>query len=410
MSMRPVATPLEPYTITLRPGNPGLLELDWARSIADWTTAQLVDLPRGISRHTVRFVAFDQGTYAIKELPLKAAQRDYETLRRLGDVNGPAVRPVGLVVRPHEDPTGEQGACLITRYIDYSFSYRELLSGGSFGPRREQLLDAFAMLLAELHLLGCFWGDCSLSNVLYRYDAGAIETRLVDGETASIYDTLSDARRQHDIEIMVENVAGEMADIAAEQGVSLDEADLHLGEDIAARYHAFWRELRAEDRIERHEHYRITERVDRLHELGFEVDEIQLVPHADGEHVHLKTRVADRNYHTNRLRDLTGIQAAENQARQLLSDLHYYEMTHSGSLPSNRALAAVRWRVEAFEPMLARLAQRIPPTDDPLQAYCDLLHHRYVISARRQQDVGTEAAFTDWLAAGQPGYPLPVRQ
>ncbi|TME20808.1 MAG: DUF4032 domain-containing protein, partial [Chloroflexi bacterium] len=88
--------------------------------------------------------------------------------------------------------------------------------------------------------------------------------------------------------------------------------------------------------------------------------------------------------------------------------LHYYEMTHSGSLPANRALAAVRWRVEAFEPMLARLAQRIAPSDDPLQAYCDLLHHRYVISARRQQDVGTEAAFSDWLAAGQPGYPLPI--
>ena len=100
MSDRPVATSIEPYTITLRPGYPGLIELDWARSIADWTTAHLVDLPRGISRHTVRFVAFEQGTYAIKELPLKAAQRDYETLRRLGDVNGPAVRPVGLVVRP----------------------------------------------------------------------------------------------------------------------------------------------------------------------------------------------------------------------------------------------------------------------------------------------------------------------
>src|SRR2546426_11188417 len=106
MSTRPVATPVEPYTITLRPGNPGLLELDWARSIAEWTTAQLVDLPRGISRHTVRFVAFDQGTYAIKELPLKAAQRDYETLRRLGDVNGPAVRATGLGGRSPPGPGG----------------------------------------------------------------------------------------------------------------------------------------------------------------------------------------------------------------------------------------------------------------------------------------------------------------
>src|SRR5256885_3027292 len=188
-----------------------------------------------------------------------------------------------------------------------------------------------------------------------------------------------------------------MADIAAEQGVSIDEADLHLGEDIAARYHAFWRELRAEDRIERHEHYRITERVDRLHELGFEVDEIQLVPHADGEHVHLKTRVADRNYHTNRLRDLTGIQAAENQARQLLSDLHYYEMTHSGSLPSNRALAAVRWRVEGFEAMLARLAPRIPPTHDPPPAHCEPLPHPFGLSARRPPDGGTGGGFTPLL-------------
>src|SRR5438128_12146008 len=114
MSTRPVATPLEPYTITLRPGNPGLLELDWARSIADWTTAALFDLPRGISRHTVRFVAFEQGTYAIKELPRKAAQRHYETLRRRGDVNGPAVRPVGLVVAPLADPSRERAACLVT--------------------------------------------------------------------------------------------------------------------------------------------------------------------------------------------------------------------------------------------------------------------------------------------------------
>jgi Domain of unknown function (DUF4032) len=408
MAIKPSAAPAEPYTITLRPGHPGLLDLDWAQSITSWTSERLVDLPRGISRHEVRFVAFEQGIYAIKEMPLQAAQRDYETLRHLEEINGPAVRPVGLVVRSLEDPSSELGACLITRYIDYSFSYRELVSGAGFGARREQLLDAFAVLLTELHLLGCFWGDCSLSNVLYRFDAGAIATTLVDGETAAIVDSLSDARRQHDIQIMIENVAGEMADIAAEQGGSIDEADLSLGEDIAARYHAFWRELRTELRIERNEQFRINERIDRLHELGFEVDELMLIPHPDGAHVHLRTRVADRNFHTNRLRDLTGIEAEENQARMLLSDLHYYEMTHCADLPSNRALAAVRWRVEAFEPMLARMAPHLAPSDDPLQAYCDLLNHRYLISTRQQRDVGTEAALADWLATGRPGYLLPA--
>jgi hypothetical protein len=398
----------EPYTITVRPEDADLLQLDWARPLAHWTTPRLVDLPRGISRHTVRFVAFDQGTFAIKELPLRAAERDYEVLRHLEAVGGPAVEPTGLVVRTQEDPGSERAACLITRYVDYSFSYRELLSGGTFGSRRPQLLDAFAWLLAELHLLGCFWSDCSLSNVLYRYDAGAIDTLLVDAETASIYPTVSDGQRRQDLQIMVENVAGEMADIAASQGISIDQADLHMGEDIAQRYESLWSEIAVEEKIRPGEQYRIQERIHRLNELGFEVEEIEVVPHVERDHVHLKTKVADRNYHRNRLREMTGVEAAENQARQVLADLQYYALSHGGDdSATSRALTAVRWRTEAFEPMLRRLAEVIPKGADPVQAYSDLLHHRYMLSVGQKRDVGTEAAFREWLSAGKPGYPLP---
>ena len=151
--------------------------MDWARSIIEWTTPRLVDLPAGISRHAVRFVALERGTFAVKELPRQAGQRDYDVLQELEARGGPSVRPVGLVIRGGEDPGSERAACLITRYVDYSFSYRELLSGRDFGPRRQQLLDAFALLLAQLHLLGCLWADCSLSNVLYRFDAGTIDPR-----------------------------------------------------------------------------------------------------------------------------------------------------------------------------------------------------------------------------------------
>ena len=49
------------------------------------------------------------------------------------------------------------------------------------------MLDAFAGLLVELHLSSCFWGDCNLSNVLYRFDAEAIDTIMVDAETAETY-------------------------------------------------------------------------------------------------------------------------------------------------------------------------------------------------------------------------------
>jgi len=392
----------------LRPDHAELLELDWARSITEWTTPRLVDLPAGISRHAVRFVALERGTFAVKELPRQAGQRDYDVLQDLEARGGPSVRPVGLVIRGGEDPGSERAACLITRYVDYSFSYRELLSGRDFGPRRQQLLDAFALLLAQLHLLGCLWADCSLSNVLYRFDAGTIDTIMVDAETASIYPVLSDGQRRQDLEIMVDNVAGEMMDIAASQGLPIDEADFHMGEDIARRYEGLWAEISAEERIRPQEQFRITQRINRLNELGFEVEEIQVLPHPERDHVHLKTRVADRNYHRNRLRELTGVEAGEDQARQILADLQYFILAQGGAdTAPGKALLAVRWRTEAFEPMLRRLAAVIGPKADPVQAYTDLLYLRYMLSAGSKRDVGTEAAFEEWLRVGRPGYPLP---
>ena len=73
-----------------------------------------------------------------------------------------------------------------------------------------------ASLLVELHLVGLFWGDCSLSNLLYRWDAGLIEAIMIDGETSMLKEELSRGQRLEDLQIMIENVAGEMADIAAE--------------------------------------------------------------------------------------------------------------------------------------------------------------------------------------------------
>src|ERR1700694_6186196 len=261
----------EAYTITLRPGFPDLVDLNWSDSITEWTDPRMVDLPRGISRHEVRFIATSQGIYAIKELPRMAANKEYGILRELEELAGPAVIALGLVLRPPLDPHSEQSAALITRYVEHSFSYRELLSGPGFGPRRTQMLDAFAGLLAELHLLGCYWGDCSFSNVLYRYDAGSIEVTLVDAETSEINPELSEGQRRQDIEIMIENAGAEMADIAASQGVSMDEADLEIGRDIAARYDALWEELAEVDKIPLDQFFKVEERVKHLNELGFEV-------------------------------------------------------------------------------------------------------------------------------------------
>jgi hypothetical protein len=398
-------TMAEPVTITVRAGHPDFFDLPWERSITTWEGERMVDLPRGISRHEVRFVCYPEGTYAIKELPLEPARRDYTILRTLEDAGGPAVVPVGLVERLNADPQAEEAAALITRYLDYSFSYRELVSGGGFGPRRTHMLDAFANLLVELHLLGCFWGDCSLSNVLYRYDAETIRAVMVDAETASIYPTLSQGQRLRDLELMEENVAGEMMDIAAETGLDLDEADVGLGGDIDGRYRGLWEELTSMKTISVGERFRITERVRGLNDLGFEVEEINLLPTDDGHRLQFKTRVGGRHFHASRLKELTGIDATERQARQILSDLHYYQMRHGADGTSAREVLAVQWRVGVFEPYLQRITA-LEGILDPVQGYCDFLHHRYLLSAREQRDVGNQVAFQDWAASGRPGYPV----
>ncbi len=393
--------------ITIRPGHPDFLDLPWDRTIKEWESERMVALPMGISRHEVRFFQYPQGIYVVKELSERAARQDYGVLRILEGFASSAVRPVGLVEGRHPDRHAEESAALITEYEPFSFSYRELLSGPGFGPRRRQMINAFAELLVELHLAGVYWGDCSLSNVLYRFDAEAIDPIMVDAETSQVFpEGISDGRRLEDIEIMILNVAGGMADIAAEAGLDLDDADLELGESVAAVYHALWAELTDHTEVGPAERYRISERTQRLNDLGFDISEIDLLPADEGGSqlkVHIK--VCGRNFHTNRLKELAGIEALENQARQILSDLYYFQAINGGDSITGKNVAAIRWRVTVFEPMQTRLRD-LAGVADPIQAYCDLLHHRYMMSAGFGHDVGLEAAFTDWTDRGRPGYPL----
>ena len=207
------------FSLKVRPGHPAFLDLPWLDSIIDWPGERFVELPRGPSRHEVRFVAYEQGLYVVKELPRNAARQDYEVLRALETQDVTAAVPVGIVEGRHPDHGAERSAAIITRYLEHSFTYQDLVQDHDFGARREQMLDAFAGLLVELHLAGCFWGDCSLANVLYRYDAEAIEPIMIDAETAVLRESLSAGQREEDLEIMTINVAGGMADIAASRGL-----------------------------------------------------------------------------------------------------------------------------------------------------------------------------------------------
>ncbi len=391
-------------SIKIRAGHPDFLDLPWAEQLAEWDCPGFVDLPKGLSRHQVRFLSYPQGIYVVKELPARAARQDYDVLRSLERSDVLTAVPVGLIEGRFPDPGSERSAALITQYVEKSFSYHELLFGTGFGDRRDQMLDAFAGLMVQLHLAGCFWGDCSLSNVLYRYDAEAVEPIMIDAETAVVREALSEGQRGEDIQIMIINVAGGMADIAAASGKPIDTADLALGEDIANRYFALWHELTETLVVHPEERHKIEDKIRRLNELGYDVDEVDLIPCEGGGSLQMKVKVGGRSFYSSRLKGLTGIDALERQAKQILSDLQYFQIRTESESATAKAVAAVRWRVGVFEPMLERLSA-LGHDKEPIQAYCDLLHHRYVKASERGSDLGMEAAFESWVAEGYPAQP-----
>ena len=391
--------------LVMQPGVPDFLDLPWDAPVGDWAHHRLVEMPTGIHRHPVVFVAYPQGLFAIKELPRRFAENEFAVLDSLQDRTRRCARPAALVSRPWLDHREEQSSAVITHYVPHAFPFRNLVSGDGFGPRRGQMLDAVAGLLVELHLAGCYWGDCSLSNLLYRFDAGAIEAVMIDAETSALYPSLSEGQRLQDLEVMRENLAGEMADLAAAAGEDIDLADLQLGDDVISRYQGLWDELNQELVIARDEGYRIRERLEKLNDLGFCVDDVIIEPVEEGSLIRLRTSVAGRSFNADRLRDLTGLAASENQARVILSDLHYFLARAGAVTETEKRVGAVSWLTRSFQPMVSKISQEWPG-GDPVQGYTDLLHHRLAMAKERGSDIANIEAFASWEATGFPGFPL----
>lgn len=385
-----------------RTGHPDFLDLPWDVPLEQWRSDRLVDVVRGISRHVVRFVNYDGRLYALKELPAPIARREYVLLRALASREMPVVDVVGVV----SERGGDLDAVLITRHLDYSLPFRKLFAGRELPDVRNRLLDAGAELLVRLHLAGFFWGDFSLSNTLFRRDAGALTAYLVDAETGEIHSELSDGQRRHDLTIAEENVVGELLDVEAE----LDQPQLFVPEDTARelveRYERLWAELTQEEVFGPDERYRIEERLRRLNELGFDVEEVELVAANDGYKLRFDPRVVEPGHHRRRLHGLTGLNAQENQARRLLNDLAGYraelEQTE-GQLP--QSVVAYRWLAEVFEPTIAAVPPDLGAKRQAAEVYHEILEHRWYLSQVAGRDIGLPKAVASYVESVLPNEP-----
>ena len=395
------------YTITTLGAATDLLSLPLAQPLAEWSDPRIVQVPRGISRHVVRFVRAQNQIFAFKEATERYVLREHHLLRELADASVPVVDAFGTVIDRSDHAGNHLESLLITRHLPYSLPYRSLFTERSLPDLRSRLLDALAQLFVRLHLAGFFWGDCSLSNTLFRRDAGSLAAYLVDAETGEMHPQLTSGQRMHDISIATENIAGELMDLQAGGYLSGDADPIEMAIALQPRYEQLWAELTDDEVYPSGESYRIEERVRRLNSRVFDVSEIGIRTEDSGSKLRFETHIVEPGHHARRVYALTGLQVQENQARQILSDLARFRAKWiegvGHDIPED--LAARKWLDEKFYGVLSMIPTELRKKLPDAELFHEVGEHRWLMSEKLGRDVGRPAAVADYVRTVLAGLP-----
>ncbi|WP_029137580.1 DUF4032 domain-containing protein [Nakamurella lactea] len=389
---------------TAGPDPTDLLTLPWSTALEDWPREKLVSLPRGISRHVVRFARIGGLVYAIKEISADLADREFELLRTLARTGIPVVEAVG-VVAGRTTPDGEPlDAALVTKHLRFSLPYRALFSRRLDPNLEPKLLDALAELLVRLHLIGFAWGDCSLSNTLFRRDAGALAAYLVDAETGEMRDQLSKGQRMNDLDIAETNLAGELLDLQM-SGLLPESVDpLETAVSVLDRYDSLWRELTEPQPMHTDEWWQIERKMRRLNNLGYDVGQIQI--NEDNGEMVLETQVVEAGHHRRKLLELTGLDVQENQARRILNDLEAYRT--QAVMPEtdvDEFTVARHWLTDVFEPVIEAVPAELSERLEPAEIFHEVLEHRWFLSEAAGHEVSMDFATKSYIESVLPFRP-----
>ncbi|RDG39140.1 DUF4032 domain-containing protein [Streptomyces corynorhini] len=379
-----------------------LLDLPWNTPLDQWPEECLVALPRGISRHVVRFASAGPEVVAVKEISERGAVREFGLLRDLHRLGIPAVDPVAVVTGRRSADGEELEPALITRHLKGSLPYRAMFESTMRPSTVKRLMDALAVLLVRLHLAGFAWGDCSLSNVLFRRDAGAYAAYLVDAETGQLQQNLSVGQRDYDIELARVNIAGELMDLEASGALHPSVDPVPFGAAIVRRYADLWHEVTRESVYPVGKRHYIDRRIRRLNDLGFDVAEMQIQRSPQGDTVTFLPKVVDAGHHQRQLLRLTGLDAEENQARRLLNDLESWmagedDYAPGDPLGARPEVLAHRWVRDVFRPTVRAVPLELRGEMDTAQIYHEVLEHRWYLSEAAGSDVGLDATIADYL-------------
>ena len=126
------------------------------------------------------------------------------------------------------------------------------------------------------------------------------------------------------------------------------------------------------------EPWQIDRRMERLNDLGFDVQELALVRSADGQRLRIRPTLVEEGHHSRTLAGRTGLRVQENQARRLLNDIAAYgawlEHEEGASIPE--AVMDYRWLREIYQPAIDRVPPEPAPGASPPSCSSEMLRHR----------------------------------
>ena len=382
-----------------------LYNLPWHTPLEQWPEDETLAAQRGISRHIVRLVRSTPDPaseiYAVKETVEEFAVREYEALRELSLRGAPAVAQVAIVTNRYSKNNEELPCAIVTRFLPYSLPYRVILSGQITQHEITNMANALAYLLVRLHLLGFWWGDCSLSNTLFRRDAEGFAAYLVDAETGEFQKKLSDGQREHDLELARFNVAAELEDLKI-AGVLFPAMDpIRASESVITRYRKIWKSLSEPQILPAGDRHAVERAMRSLQDIGFAVEEVDIQLAGDKSTVTFIPKLVAPNYHSQRLIELMGLETEELQAKRILASFDRFRSREIEKTPK-REEAAKRWLDEVFYKVINAVPAAMRGRVENAQLFHEVLEHRWYLGEKAGRDLGLEFATNEYISKVLP--------
>ena len=382
-----------------------LANLPWEKPLEEWPEDPNLTAQRGISRHVVRLVRStpdpESEIYAVKETVEEFAVREYEALKELGARGAPSVSQIAIV-NGRISADGEELPCaIVTRFLPYSLPYRVVLSGDVTQHEITNMANALAYLLVRLHLLGFWWGDCSLSNTLFRRDADGFAAYLVDAETGEFQKSLSNGQREHDLDLARFNVAAELEDLKL-AGVLFPAMDpIRASESVITRYRKIWKALSEPQVLPANDRHAVERAMRSLQDIGFAVEEVDLQLAGDNSTLTFTPKLVAPNYHSLRLKELMGLDTEEFQAKRILASFDRFRSREISRTPDKNE-AAQRWLDEVFYKVVKSVPSQLEGRVEDAQLFHEVLEHRWYLGEKAGADVGLENATQDYIDSVLP--------